>query len=105
MEKKSHHELETFFLFIGIALILPSVWFLTLVAQGKGYLVQEFIAYQIRLFSTEDAGHGGSFFTIGLFYLWAVSLPLFLPCFLLLKRWMTRHLKCTCLNSCEFFFG
>ena len=72
-KRKAIMSWKHFFLFIGIALILPSVWFLTLVAQGKGYLVQEFIAYQIRLFSTEDAGHGGSFF-----YHWII---LFVGCF------------------------
>lgn len=51
-----------FFLFALVALIIPGMWFLALVAQGKGHLVIEFVLYQARLFSTEDAGHGGSFF-------------------------------------------
>ena len=62
-----------FFLFALIALSIPRIWFLALVAQGKGHLVVEFILYQIRLFSTEDAGHGGSFF-----YHWYI---LFIGCF------------------------
>src|SRR5665213_2780133 len=51
-----------FFLFAIVSISLPGIWFLDLFAQGKGHLVIDFILYQIRLFSTEDAGHGGSFF-------------------------------------------
>jgi 4-amino-4-deoxy-L-arabinose transferase-like glycosyltransferase len=51
-----------FFLFGCVAISIPGIWFLSLVIQGKGNLVLEFILYQARLFSTEDAGHGGSFF-------------------------------------------
>jgi 4-amino-4-deoxy-L-arabinose transferase-like glycosyltransferase len=58
-----------FFLFGFISLSLAAAWFITLALQGKGNLVMEFITYQIRLFSTEDAGHGGSFF-----YHWIILL-------------------------------
>ncbi|MCX6312480.1 MAG: glycosyltransferase family 39 protein [Bacteroidetes bacterium] len=60
---------QHFFLFAIISLSIAGTWFLALVAQGKGNLVMEFIVYQIRLFSTEDAGHGGSFF-----YHWIILL-------------------------------
>jgi len=36
-------------------------WFLLQIANGNADLVMEFIRYQIRLFSTQDAGHGGFF--------------------------------------------
>lgn len=58
-----------FILFAGISLIVPGIWFVSLALNGKGHLVVEFILYQMRLFSTEDAGHGGSFF-----YHWIVLL-------------------------------
>lgn len=58
-----------FFLFGLISLSLAGGWFGILALQGKGNLVLEFIRYQIRLFSTEDAGHGGSFF-----YHWIILL-------------------------------
>ncbi len=60
---------QHFFLFAIVSLSIAGVWFLTLLAQGKGHLVMEFLRYQIRLFSTEDAGHGGSFF-----YHWIILL-------------------------------
>jgi 4-amino-4-deoxy-L-arabinose transferase-like glycosyltransferase len=53
-----------------VAAILPAgIWFVSLIAQQKGYVIVEFIVYQIRLFTTEDAGHGGNFF-----YHWYVLL-------------------------------
>ncbi|HET6993082.1 MAG TPA: glycosyltransferase family 39 protein, partial [Bacteroidia bacterium] len=58
-----------FFLFAFVSLSIAGCWFLALVAQGKGHLVIEFMVYQVRLFSTEDAGHGGSFF-----YHWIILL-------------------------------
>lgn len=60
---------QHFFLFAFVSLALAGIWFVTLVVQGKGHLVMEFLVYQVRLFSTEDAGHGGSFF-----YHWIILL-------------------------------
>ncbi|HTL80601.1 MAG TPA: hypothetical protein VL651_02790, partial [Bacteroidia bacterium] len=60
---------QHFFLFAVTALAIPGIWFISLIAQGKGNLVIEFVLYQLRLFGTEDAGHGGSFF-----YHWIVLL-------------------------------
>jgi 4-amino-4-deoxy-L-arabinose transferase-like glycosyltransferase len=34
-------------------------WFMILLSKGRADIVLEFIQYQIRLFSTEDADHGG----------------------------------------------
>jgi 4-amino-4-deoxy-L-arabinose transferase-like glycosyltransferase len=58
-----------FALYALISMSLPGIWFLSLALNGKGHLVLEFILYQVRLFTTEDAGHGGSFF-----YHWIVLL-------------------------------
>lgn len=52
------------------AVALPAgIWFLSLIIQGKGIVILEFIEYQVRLFTTEDAGHGHNFF-----YHWIVLL-------------------------------
>ena len=48
----------TCFMWIGVQLMTDGIWFL-----------REFIVYQIRLFTTQDAGHGGPFF-----YHWIVLL-------------------------------
>ena len=48
---------------VGVyALVLALVggsWFITLAATGHFDVIQDFITYQIRLFETKDAGHGG----------------------------------------------
>ncbi|MCU0434318.1 MAG: glycosyltransferase family 39 protein [Bacteroidia bacterium] len=58
-----------FGLYAGITALVAGSWFAMLAVRGGGHLVLEFILYQIRLFSTEDAGHGGNFF-----YHWIVLL-------------------------------
>jgi 4-amino-4-deoxy-L-arabinose transferase-like glycosyltransferase len=73
MKRKSVMSWQHFFLYGIISLSLAGAWFITLAFQGKGNLVMEFLNYQVRLFQTEDAGHGGSFF-----YHWIVLL---LGCF------------------------
>lgn len=48
---------------IAIATLLTtSLWFGVEILQHGFWFVNEFITYQIRLFKTEDAGHGGPFF-------------------------------------------
>ena len=44
------------------ALVTTAIWFTIEVLNDGWKLVQDFIVYQIRLFKTEDAGHGGPFF-------------------------------------------
>lgn len=44
--------------FIVLALVGGS-WFLALAASGHADVIKDFIDYQIRLFETKDAGHGG----------------------------------------------
>ena len=52
----------------GIALfgitftLVGGFWFFILLIQGKEHIIADFINYQIRLFQTEDAGHGGPFY-------------------------------------------
>jgi 4-amino-4-deoxy-L-arabinose transferase-like glycosyltransferase len=58
-----------FILYALVVLSIPAIWFVSLALKGKSHLILEFILYQIRLFNTEDAGHGGSFF-----YHWIVLL-------------------------------
>lgn len=45
------------------------IWFGIDIAKNGWWFTNEFIVYQIRLFSTEDAGHGGPFY-----YHWVVLL-------------------------------
>lgn len=47
---------------IVAAFLTTSIWFGLEVLNNGWWMVNEFVTYQIRLFSTEDAGHGGPFF-------------------------------------------
>lgn len=58
-----------FGVYVAAAVLPAGLWFISLIAQGKGIVILEFIEYQVRLFSTEDAGHGHNFF-----YHWFVLL-------------------------------
>jgi 4-amino-4-deoxy-L-arabinose transferase-like glycosyltransferase len=49
-------------LYILAVLIVGFSWFLLEIARGRGYIVQEFIDYHIRLFSESEAGHGQPFY-------------------------------------------
>jgi 4-amino-4-deoxy-L-arabinose transferase-like glycosyltransferase len=48
--------------FLLVAALAGGIWFIALLANGQQHIITEFIVYQIRLFQTEDAGHGGPFF-------------------------------------------
>lgn len=52
-------EIFIFFLTIGI---VSFAWFGLETVKNGIWFLQEFIVYQIRLFRTEDAGHGGPFY-------------------------------------------
>ena len=56
-------------LFTASLILVGGTWFLFLLMTGKTQIILDFITYQIRLFTTEDAGHGGPFF-----YHWIVLL-------------------------------
>ncbi|MCX6297426.1 MAG: glycosyltransferase family 39 protein, partial [Bacteroidetes bacterium] len=45
------------------------LWFLMLSLTGHAAIIKEFFLYQVRLFNTQDSGHGGPFF-----YHWIVLL-------------------------------
>ncbi|MBK9734923.1 MAG: glycosyltransferase family 39 protein [Saprospiraceae bacterium] len=53
----------------SIIIITGGLWFLMLFLSGHNEIISEFFLYQVRLFQTEDAGHGGPFF-----YHWLVLL-------------------------------
>ena len=40
-------------------LMIGGSWFLLQILNGNFHIIRDFIEYQIRLFQTEDAGHGG----------------------------------------------
>jgi 4-amino-4-deoxy-L-arabinose transferase-like glycosyltransferase len=41
------------------AVFIGLLWFMMLYATGNKEVIQQFIEYQVRLFNTRDAGHGG----------------------------------------------
>ena len=52
---------KALWLFIITTLLVSGSWFLVEFLRGNQNVIKEFITYQIRLFKTEDAGHGGPF--------------------------------------------
>jgi len=50
------------FLFLASTIAVGGIWFVIEYFNGRGYIVKDFIVYQIRLLQTQDAGHGGPFF-------------------------------------------
>lgn len=50
-----------FFFFVFATLFASGSWFLFQYLNGKSFIIEQFINYQIRLFQTEDSGHGGPF--------------------------------------------
>ncbi len=49
-------------LYLGVFSAVGGLWFIILIFQGHTEIIREFIMYQIRLLTTEDAGHGGPFY-------------------------------------------
>ncbi len=49
-------------LFLLSLLSIGGLWFFIEWINGRGYIIQDFINYQIRLLETQDAGHGGPFY-------------------------------------------
>lgn len=56
-------------LYAGTVVFVGGFWFLLLAITGNAAIIKEFFIYQVRLFNTQDAGHGGPFF-----YHWLVLL-------------------------------
>jgi 4-amino-4-deoxy-L-arabinose transferase-like glycosyltransferase len=50
---------KNFIIFLIVLIIVGGSWFLVQIATGKFDVVVDFVVYQIRLFKTKDAGHGG----------------------------------------------
>lgn len=48
-------------IFSIVLIITGSSWFILQMLNGNMDIIKDFIAYQVRLFTTEDAGHGGFF--------------------------------------------
>jgi 4-amino-4-deoxy-L-arabinose transferase-like glycosyltransferase len=84
---------------LGVVLAGGS-WFFLQALEGRSYLIVDFFNYQVRLFSTQDAGHGGFLlyhFVVLLFGVFPASvfaLPAFRkfsdqhPMHLLTRNWM-----------------
>ncbi len=49
-------------LFLIISLFIGGFWFILQTLNGNFEIVKDFFVYQVRLFQTEDAGHGGFLF-------------------------------------------
>ena len=61
--------LRQIFIYIITVAFVGGLWFLILALTGNVAIIKEFFLYQVRLFNTQDAGHGGPFF-----YHWIVLL-------------------------------
>jgi hypothetical protein len=46
-------------IFLCVLAITGGFWFILLIFNGNIHVIQDFMVYQIRLFRTKDAGHGG----------------------------------------------
>jgi 4-amino-4-deoxy-L-arabinose transferase-like glycosyltransferase len=46
-------------LFVGVLIFTGGFWFILQILSGNYHIIADFIEYQIRLFKTQDAGHGG----------------------------------------------
>ena len=70
-------------LFFLILAFVGGFWFLLQIMNGNFDIIKDFIVYQIRLFQTEDAGHGGFFLyhfvvlLLGVFPASILALPTF----------------------------
>jgi 4-amino-4-deoxy-L-arabinose transferase-like glycosyltransferase len=50
------------FLFVIVLSISGGIWFAAEIFTGHKDVIMQFIDYQVRLFKTEDSGHGGPFY-------------------------------------------
>ncbi len=66
---KLYISIKNILLYFGIIIIVGCIWFIILLASGNVEIIKEFFVYQVRLFNTQDAGHGGPFI-----YHWIVLL-------------------------------
>lgn len=54
-------KIKDIFLFIIVLSFTGGFWFILQILNGNYNIIIDFIVYQIRLFKTQDAGHGGFF--------------------------------------------
>jgi hypothetical protein len=54
--------LKNILVFSLIVIVVGGFWFLLQILSGNLSIIKDFIIYQVRLFKTEDAGHGGFLF-------------------------------------------
>ncbi len=54
-------KLTHFLIFVITLVLVGGFWFILQMANGNYKVIEDFFVYQIRLFRTEDAGHGGFF--------------------------------------------
>jgi len=54
--------LKHLILFFIVVVFIGGIWFFALLIKGNTEIISAFINYQIRLFQTKDAGHGGPFY-------------------------------------------
>ncbi|MBK7094701.1 MAG: glycosyltransferase family 39 protein [Saprospiraceae bacterium] len=52
-------ELKHIFSWLSVFALIGGSWFILLIINGNYGIIIEFFEYQVRLFRTEDAGHGG----------------------------------------------
>jgi hypothetical protein len=55
-------KLRDILIFTLVLIFTGGFWFLLQIANGNFHIIADFIKYQVRLFQTEDAGHGGFMF-------------------------------------------
>lgn len=96
--------LKQFILFALVVIGTGSLWFIIEALRGRSNVITEFFVYQVRLFRTQDAGHGGPFYyhfvvlLVGCFPASVFALRAFwrggqnTPWQIHVKRWMTRLL-------------
>lgn len=91
---KGFPKIGNIILFLVTTLFIGSLWFILLIASGHKDIIQEFIAYQVRLFRTQDAGHGGP-----IYYHWIILLfGVFPASFFLIGYLRNKEIKRTSLD-------
>jgi len=86
---KNFPSFKNLVLFLIATLLIGSLWFILLLITGHHEIIQAFIDYQIRLFQTQDAGHGGP-----IYYHWLILLfGVFPASFFLIAHLRNKEIK------------
>ncbi|MFM6935831.1 MAG: ArnT family glycosyltransferase [Flavobacteriales bacterium] len=86
---KNFPSFKNLVLFLIATLLIGSLWFILLLITGHQEIIQAFIDYQIRLFQTQDAGHGGP-----IYYHWLILLfGVFPASFFLIAHLRNKEIK------------